>query len=340
MRFTTLTILIAILSLTACKKEVETKPPAEITNLVEYKDDATGLSIIYPEGWDMNSNVGKGMFAFSIPEAKSRFTRYDGFGDPVARLQLNTLKIDSTRSFDDIMDGKMIFDSSVYVGPSKIMLEDSIEAISYSYTFPLNDGEFKGIIIGATKDSVLATIFRFESFGNTYQKYQSEIDKMISSIKLAVNPSVSDTIYLKQELPLPSQNLVRKSGDGYTISIPDNFKAVKYKSAGTYARKYEGERRADSYVVVEVLKKSKKALKKIVELNAKQMKLTDVEQIKLNGQDAFMFEYDTRPGKNKRRIYFLKNGDIPFRIIADWSVEEESDYLPVFEKLVETFKMK
>lgn len=340
MKYFTLAIISLTLLLNSCKKEVETKPAPEIENLVKYKDEASGLSILYPEGWEMNSTTGKGMYAFSIPEAKSRFTRYSGFGDPVARLQLNTMKIDSTRSFDEAVSGKMIFDTSVYIGPEYIMIEDSIKAVSYEYSFPLNDGQFKGKLIAATKDSLLVTIFRFESFGGTYQKYQAEIDKMIGSIALAVKPETSDTVFVEQELPLPSTNLVTKTGKGYSIKIPDNFKAGKYQTAGPYARKYEGERRADSYVVVEVLKNSKKNLQKIVELNAKQMKQKDVDQVKVNGQDAFMFEYDTRPGKNKRRIYFLKKGDTPYRLIVDWAVEEEREYLPIFEKVINSFKMK
>lgn len=340
MKYLVLAILTLGILLNSCNKKPEAKPAPEIENLVEYTDEASGLSIVYPENWDMKPTIGKGMYAFSIPEAKSRFTDYHGIGDPVARLQLMTMKMDSSRSFKDVVDGKMIFDSSVYVGPEYIMLEDSIKAVSYEYTFPLNDGDFKGKLIAATKDSILATIFRFESFGDTYTKYQAEIDKMIASIKLAEKPEVQDTIFVKQELPLPSSNLVTKTGDGFSIKIPDNFDTKKYQTAGPYARKYEGERRADSYIVVEVLKNSKKALKKIVELNAKQMKQTDVENLKVNGQDAFMFEYETRPGKNKRRIYFLKKGDTPFRLIMDWSVEEEKEYLPIFEKVINSFKMK
>lgn len=335
-----LALIILSIFIISCSSEPKTLPPAEITNLVEYKDEASGMGLLYPENWEMQSTTGKSMFAFSIPEARGRFTSYYGIGDPVARLQLGTMKIDSTKSFDDIMEGKMIFDPKVYQGPEYIMLEDSIKAVTYTYSFELNDGLFKGRIIGATKDSILATIFRFETFGNTYDKYKPDLDKMIESISLAVLPELKDTIFIQEELPLPSSNLVTKSGDGYSIKIPDNFKAGNYKSDQPFARKYDGERRGDSYIVVEKLKNSKKSLDKIVELNAKQMNLKDVEKMKVNGQEAFLFAYDTRPGKNKRRIYFLKKGDTPYRLIVDWAVEEEKEYLPIFEKSINSFKMK
>lgn len=324
----------------SCAKKEEYLPPAEIKGLTSYVDTVINMQIKIPENWINTPIKGKGISAFSLKGSQKRFLSYHGKGDPGARIYVNTMKMDSTRPFEEIESGSLIFHDSVIAGPDTVYFEDSVKAIKYEYDFTLNDGQFKGNLFVASKDSSLVTVLKFETFGDTWDKYSADFAKIQKDMILGVAPEETlDTIVVKQQLPLPSSNLTPKSGKGYTINIPDNFKVSKYPGASVYARKYEGERRLDSYVVVEVLKNSKKDLKKIVELNAKQMGADKVDQVKVNGQDAFMFSMKATPKVN-RRIYFLKKGETPFRLIVDYSVEEEDNYLPIFEKCVNTFKMK
>ena len=50
---------------------------------------------------------------------------------------------------------------------------------------------------------------------------------------------------------------------------------------------------------------------------------------------------NTMPSKTvKRRMYYLIGGENLYQLSIDWFVGEEAQYLPIFEKSVNTFKVK
>lgn len=315
----------------ACDKAPEIP---EMGELKEFTHPQYNFQIKYPDNWSSNETINT-FASFSIPEARSRFAKYDGLGQPVAKIYLSVEKIDSMKTIDTVIKRKSsIFTPEVYEAPAKTTI-DGQEATRLRYSFPLNDGDFVGEFYIAAADSQTVTILQFEAFGGAFEKYHAKFDEIASSMILARTPEkrTGDTIFTTEELDPPSSTLKTISGDNYTIQIPENFK--KGKSAGMY----EGERRGDSYIKVETFDASKnKNLKKIAENNAKNVNST-AKSLKLGGADAYVVEY-APTGTIKRRMYYTIGGDTLYRITVDWFTGEEDLYLPVFEKSVKTFKAK
>jgi hypothetical protein len=164
---------------------------------------------------------------------------------------------------------------------------------------------------------------------------------MISSVKLAyyVEPVKKEATGVKEELPAASETLMNKTGDGYTIDIPENFKSEKGTGRGVIqSRNYIGERRADCNIQVDLLEASKsKSLDKIVEENRATYQNASPKETSLGGEKAYVLGYTFGKGVMSR-VYFVKKGGKLFRITMNWNKAEEQSYLPIFEKCLKSFK--
>lgn len=328
-----------LLALTSCE---EKQKPVEMGELKEYNDETLKMGMKYPSNWETLSEEGKSFFANSMKNGSERLVTFASNGMPIAGFQMLAIKVDSTKTIEKIEQSLREFKASAYDADENINI-DGITAKKMTYSFPLNDGECKGFTILAQKDSTMATIIKFKTFAGSYLEYEPKIKEIISSIKLAQTPPErSDTLYVpSEEFPFPSETLVSKSGKGYSISIPDNFKAVNSTASGAeYSQKYEGERRLDSYVQVDVIDASKQSnLKKIVEQTTKSIPNKKESNLKLSGVDAVLVEYSAATNIQRRLYYVVKDKKL-YRITVDWFKGEQEQYLPVFEKVVNSLKIK
>ncbi|HPP38705.1 MAG TPA: PsbP-related protein [Candidatus Kapabacteria bacterium] len=314
--------------------------PVEIEDLKEYKDEAVGFSLKYPSNWVVTKLTGVRFAAFSSNNAKLRFARYDTEGFPGAKIDLNVVKIDSVVTLDSIIKVNKTFQPDLYKF-DEVMI-DGVKASRFRYSFELEDGEFVGELYVATKDGKLATVLFFEAFANTWDMYKDKFNEIVSSLKLAVEPAAPTAVTINVEEPPASANLVPKSGPGYVIMVPDNFNLTKGIARNVISsQNYIGKRRADCNIQVDVIDASQsKNLKKIVEENRPTYKNSgEPRSINLGGVEAYVFPYQPT-GQVKGRVYFALKGDRLYRITMNWFVGEEKDYLPVFEKSVNSIKFE
>lgn len=334
-----LTILMIALAFISCEEKPK---PAEMGELKEYNDESLKMAIKFPSNWETSALEGKSFQATSLKNGEERLKNYSSNGEPIAQLSMNSVSIDSTKPLDKIQTSLREFQEIAYDPDEKIMI-DGVEAIKMSYHFPLNDGEYKGFTILAAKDSTMATIVKFRSFADGYDLYKEKANEIIASIRLAQTPEKrSDTLFVaSEEFPFPSETLVSKSGKGYSISIPDNFKAVSASASGAeYSQKYEGERRGDSYIQVDIIDASKQSnLKKIVEQTTGGIQNKKETSIKMDGNEAVLIEYAASSNIQRRLYYVVKNKKL-YRLTVDWFKGEQEQYLPVFEKMIKSFKVK
>lgn len=332
-------ILIIALNFVSCKEKPK---PVEMGELKVYNDETLKMSVKYPSNWETSAVEGKSFSATSQKIGLERLVKYDTQGAPVAQLSMIAVKIDSTKPLEKIFNSLREFQPQAYDADEKIQI-DGVEASKMTYHFPLSDGEYKGFTIIAAKDSTMATVIKFRAFAGGFDIYEPKIKDIISSIKLAQTPEKrSDTLFVSsEEFPFPSENLVSKSGKGYSISIPDNFKPVKATASGAeFSQRYEGERRVDSYVQVDIIDASKQSnLKKIVEQTTKGIPNKKESNLKISGLDAVLVEYSASSNIQRRLYYVVKDKKL-YRLTVDWFKGEQEQYLPVFEKMVNSFKLK
>jgi len=332
-------ILVIALNFISCDEKPK---PVEMGDLKEYNDETLKMAVKYPSNWETSVIEGKSFTATSLKNGIERLVNYSTNGAPVAQLSMISVKIDTTKPLEKIFKSLREFQEIAYDPDEKIMI-DGVEATKMTYHFPLSDGEYKGFTILAAKDSTMATIIKFRSFADGYDLYQDKVNDIVSSIRLAQTPEKrSDTLFVaSEEFPFPSETLVSKSGKGFSISIPDNFKAVNASASGAeYSQKYEGMRRVDSYVQVDIIDASKQSnLKKIVEQTTGGIQNKKETSIKMDGNEAVLIEY-AASSKIQRRLYYVVKNKKLYRITADWFKDEQEQYLPVFEKMINSFKIK
>ena len=313
--------------------------PVEITKLKTYTDELVKFSVDYPENWVVTKQPGERFVVFSANDAKSRFSKYDSEGFPCAIIDVYATKVDENKTVDTLIKKAKLFPEEYY--KETAVTVDGVQGKRFDYGFELEGGIFKGVYIIASKDNLTYTSLRIEAFDGSWENYSENFDAIIKSFKLAeTQQRKQDTIVNVEELPFPSEKLVAKKGNGFTISVPDNFYLGKAATKGTLtSNNYTGDRRADCNIMVDVLDGSKTSdLKKAAtELAARYPGSSAISATKLGGLDAYVTTW--RPTKDvKGRVYFAKKGDKIFRVSINWYTPEESSYLPIFEKSLKSIK--
>ena len=197
----------------------------------------------------------------------------------------------------------------------------------------------------AAKDTGRATVLIFETFDGTMDMYRDKFSEIVASVKLAETPMArqqGDTVYQEVEAAPPSDTLTTKNGTGFSIGIPKNF----YQKTGEKAQSaektyfYWGDRRGDSFIRVDIFDASEQNdLNKIVEENKSAYGGSSGQNTTIAGKTAKRIDYNAS-SQVKGRVFFVVNGDKLYRITINWFQGEEADFLPPFEKSVNSFQFK
>lgn len=323
-------LLLTGLFLASCGEEGPQAPDAG--KLTTYTDDATNFSIDYPENWDDNKVVGKQFQAFSIKEGKIRFSQFDTKGQPVARVSMTIMVLDSGQGLETALDTNYVFAKEYYTAPVDAKV-GGMTGKKVTYSFPLSDGQFDGELVVATKDDQLYHIIKFEAFAGTMEKYRKTFDEMLSSVKLGTKPERTVVTGEAEELPPPSSKMKTVKGSGYSIKIPDNFETSNKGGRTVYA----GERRGDSYVSVSSSATSSKNLKGTAEKNAKAVGASKVTKMTLGGQEAYLVSYSATSAIQRDMYYVINDGKL-YQIVVDYFKEEADMYKNVLTKSAKSIK--
>jgi hypothetical protein len=339
--FSCLLPVLAFIFMSAC----DSQPDAiKIEGLEKYTDQITGFSLLIPKNWEKYTTVGERIYVVSTEQANERFTNYMHEGVPGAKVELYVVPLDSTQDFKSVVQSSKRFsDPKVYKGPQMETI-NGVQVEKYTYEFELSDGMFHGEMYAATKDNKIASILRIESFGDTWDLYKADFEKIKNSFVPRVKQEAKkkqDTIVQQTEAEPPSQNLMQKSGRGYSISIPDNFSTEKGNAAGAeFSASYIGERRGDSNIQIDILDaKNVSSVQKVAQDNSAKYQNATPQKTTIGGKEAYYMNYAFR-GDVKSRVYFVLNNGKIYRITLNWYAPEQKDYLPVFEKSVKSMKFE
>lgn len=302
-----------------------------------YTDQATKFSINYPKNWTSASVTGSQFQAVSDDAGKSRFVSYDGKGLPVGRISVTQIVAkDSLFTVARALDTARGFKPEVYTAPVDVTI-DGTKAKKTTYSFMLNDGSFDGEMYAMTKDNVLYTIVKFEAFGGAFESYKDGFADILKSIKIGEKPASRENVVGEvTEADPPSKTMKTVQGNGYTISIPDNF--AEEKQSGRVL--YIGERRGDSYVSVTVTPTESTNIEGTAKNTAKQLK-AEATKTKISGIDAYLISYVPSKKIFRDMYYVIKEGKL-YQIVVDYTSnpEEKDLYKEVLTKSAKSIKFK
>lgn len=323
----------------ACEKGPE---PIPIESLETYQDPITNFELKYPSNWKTTEQTER-FVVFSDPQVSKRFRDYATIGFPGAKVDMIAMRMDSTMTLDSVVKRSMLFEESIY--QKENITFGGEKGYKLTYAFDLDGGPFMGEIYIAAKDTGRATVLIFETFDGTMDTYKPQFDEIVKSVKLAETPKAraeADTLFEQVEAAPPSDTLTTKSGEGFKIDIPKNF----YTKSGEKAQSalktyfYWGDRRGDSFIRVDIFDATEqKDLNKIVEENKAAYGNGTAQNATLGGQAAKKIDYKAS-GAVKGRVFFAVKGTKLYRVTINWFTGEEKDFLPPFEKSVQSFEFQ
>ncbi|MEI6091309.1 MAG: hypothetical protein WCR42_12720 [bacterium] len=332
-----LSAIILAVVFSACGEKYETPT---IDGLVVYTDSLSMMSVKLPKNWQQIPAPGKRVISIPNKGLLQSYTDYNTESVPGAVIRVHLYKLDSAKTVASIVDKHRQSLMNVKTQKEKKIIIDGVEGTEFTYNFPLTKGEVNGIRIIAAKDSGTATEISIDCFGGAYETYKAQIAEVIKSLKLGMTiaPKPADTTKVAAEPP--TMKLVTKSGNGFTIGIPDNFypenaNAIK-NAIGTY--NYAGDRRGDCNIRIDVLDGAKVVnLKNTVDKNKAAYQGKEPSKTTLGGKDAYRFDYSPAKGINSRVWYVLSNKKV-FIVTMNYFVGEKDMFLPPFEKSINSIK--
>jgi hypothetical protein len=329
-----LTILtLGVLLLIGCSKK-PTK--ANITGWEHFQDPYFKVHFTVPQGW-VKIIEGTKVSFYTSQDALQKF--YDPTaqeGQDGVQLSVKYEKPDTLKPLDTYMNSlKQDLTASGYtvegIEPSK--LEDApASRITYNGRFDAKN-KISVIRTVAIKDSTLYTV-SYEAFNDFFEPYTVVNDSVLATIELPkpkavpVNPTV------------PSTEFETFSNSVLDISYPNNFETLSPPPSGEvqFMLQIQGYRK-DSNILVDVRPAKKLTLDKVVEQNAKFFKPTSRGKTKIDGLDATYLNYSPQR-EIESRVYFVVKNDKVYRVILNYYQPDRKIFLPSFEKVIASIRIK
>lgn len=328
--------LVGIALLLACQQAPR---PAPIGELQRYKDPVVGFEVLYPANWHVRSVAGESFLVLSSEAALERFVRWDAEGPKAAKIEVTVLLLQG-KSIDSILLERKIFSDEVYSPPETVTVGGAAGR-KLRYRFPLRDGEVEGELYIASADGQVATVVECAAFGGTFPAYRTLFDSVLATLTLARQPAPAQPTTATPAQPSPpSQTLRNYVGQGFTIQVPENFRAERTSvPASLFSVRFVGDRN-DCIIQVDVFDASQQRdLRKIVEENRPRYRAAEAVPVRLSGQEAYYLEY-AAAAQVQGRAYFVLADKRLYRVVITWYKPEESVYRPVFERVVQSFRLQ
>jgi hypothetical protein len=313
----------------------------EVKELVSYTDDIYNFTIKYPGNWLVSPGSQK-FIVFTDQASSQRFKEYTDKGIAGAKIEISVLKLGGDTTLESIMKKKVL--PVEYSQPEKVTI-DGVPAFKQTYKHTFSDGDFEGEVYYTTKDSKAATILSFEAFGGTLKEYKKTFDDILANVKLAVMPqagmSTGKTDTIIEERPFPSETLKPEKGEGFTMMIPDNFKAVPGAAGRDILKsfKYGGERRLDCTIQVDMIDSKGNTLEAITEGHKSFPGANSFANTTLGGAKSSSFMFS--PANDVAgKVYLTIVGNKCYRTTIFWYKPEQKQYLPIFEKCIKSLKFE
>ncbi len=325
---------IAVLMFVGCGKKAE---KINIAGYEKYQDQYFRMQFSYPKDWQVFPEPER-ISIYSSPEMVNRFLDYAPQGKDGARIVVTFQKMDTLKALDNVVHLLQSELSTNGFDISEVKAQALGNApgtlVHYSGVLARN-ARVEAMQVAAVKDSFTYTV-KYEAFNDQFQSCKSAFDTLLATIKLP--EQVSKTT--PEDQSKPSQTFVPFENNFIKITHPDNFNPEfpKPKPPAEFSMDVKGYRQ-DSFVHVDIMPAKGLSLDKVVEQNAKMFKETSRGEGKIDGLRAVYLNYS--PMNNiQSRVYFMVKNDKIYRIIMNFYSPMKADYLPAFEKIVNSMASK
>lgn len=329
-KYLVLFLFIFTIIFVSCSKE-----PQKIDFKFKDYEDVGGLySFRIPDNWLVAPTENSTKF-YSSQEA------YNKFADPSSGalgvlMSVTTKKVDYPNDLNKAVefvtqDEKEVIPQYELTTDTKFGGRDAKKMV---YKIKLTSSLIvEGVKYVAMYDSILYN-FDYKVFHEVAPSYQPALDTIVNSFVLT-QPRTGGA----GKLELPSEKFERYENNLLGVSYPNNFNTKFPKTSFEFTGNFVGLRQ-DCNFQIDVFPSKGLSVEKIVEQNkGKYSGLRGTGERQIAGLKGIYLNYSAVKNISSR-AYFVVKGEKVYRITLNWHVEEEKNYLPVFEKMLSSLTLK
>ncbi|TAK66291.1 MAG: hypothetical protein EPO24_01675 [Bacteroidetes bacterium] len=324
-------LMIIVIAFVGCGKK-ET-PPVPVGEMPEYKDPAFGFKIHYPQEWKQLGTTGKAVFVKS-QEVANKFIDPQS-GEEGAQVIVEVLKLEGKTHEEVINTSKEAFKQSwakVDIQPDQQLTIGGKQGTKVAYSVPVTaKTNIMGYEIYVAGDTAVYKL-DFMGYGDQYNAHAAVFDAMLKSFELPV-------VIIKSDKWVASPSMESYTSTFFTMQYPENLIPENVsKGKFDFAMKMRADR-LDCSIQIDVFGAQKLTVEKVFEQNKGKVRARSTGKATVDGQNALWVE-DQAAANIMRRQYFVVKNDKVIRPTIVWYVPDKDIYLPVFEKMVTSIKLK
>ncbi len=312
--------------------------PVPVGEMNEYRDPGFGFKIKYPKEWKMLGTTGKAVFAKSQEVL-------DKFMDP------RSGEAGATASVEVIQYGgkkleEIVQQSKDEMKQMNYQLDADGQRKDEAYPVAGKTGMMVSYLIKATtKTNILGhqvyvagdtAIYKldFEGYGDQYPAHVAVFEAMLKSFELPV------IVIKKPDIWQASAGMdTYKGGSYFTMDYPDNLEFVQVpKGNNDFAMEMRADRR-DCSIHIDVFGAKKLAVEKVWDQNKGRYKSRGTGSTEIDGNKALWVDYSVMKDISSRAYFAVKNDKV-VRVTVNYYAPQKDVYFPVFEKCVNSIKLK
>lgn len=329
-----LPVLLVVLLVSCGKKE----PPKLNFEYQGYDHPSLRYHFEYPKGWVLSNDPGK-VRLLSSQDA------YDKFVDPTSKSSIGGVIFIATTK--DTLGGDLqkFYESTLATDKDKETIEKYEEvsdakvgdkaAKRVYYRLKYDKGTIKRVEKYLVTTDTLDFTIEFISFNEMFESYKPVVEKLVSTFdfpkKLEKGVDAGEK---------PSEVFSTYNNALYTLEYPDNFDIKVAKRGETGSMVTFSGYRLDCTFVVDIFPSQNLSVEKVFDQNkGKYNGAGGQKESTINGLKALYLNYSGAANIGSR-AYFVVKGDKVYRLTLNWFKPQEADYVPVFEKMAASLKVK
>ncbi|HUN66543.1 MAG TPA: PsbP-related protein [Bacteroidota bacterium] len=322
---------VTLLALAGCgTPKIET---IQVGEMNQYTDPGYGFSVQYPKDWKNYGNTGKAVFAKSQEVL-------DKFLDPRTGVEGEQVAVDvlpyAGKTADVLIQGIKddLKNQNAEIKPDQPMTVGGKQAVAIAYRIQATTKtSIFGQMVLVQGDTALYKL-DFEGYG---PQFDAHVNVNAAILKSFVPPVV---VAKKPDVWNPSQNMADFDTKYFTIKYPDNMEFVEVnKGNNEFAMERRADRR-DCSIHIDVFGAKNLTVDKVWDQNkGKYSKAKNNGTSTIDGAKAYWVDYSPMANINSRAYFIVKNDKV-IRVTLNWFAPQKDIYFTVFEKSINSLKLK
>ena len=305
--------------------------PVPVGEMQEYHDPGIGFSFNHPKGWIVNAQVGR-VRLYNAQDVEQKFLVPTGQGSRGVEISVEASKVSNPAAQAQGIKDELKT-SGVHLGQEEAVTVSGASGTKVPYTANWGGGNIiYGHRIFVPLDTMLYDL-TFSGFGEFYGAYATIFDESLRSFKLPAPKEKG------RDETLPSETLTIYDTKFFSFEYPENYNFTNApKGTNDLVVELRGVRQ-DCSIRFDVFGAKGLTVDKVFEQNKGKYKATGTGSTTITGQPAHFLTYAATPTV-ERRFYFIVKNDKVIRVTMDWHKPQRDAYIPIYDKVIASIKLK